>query len=39
MVSSFLIPLLFTVKAGGLMLFLRGQIRSMEKLRRERARG
>ena len=36
MFASFLIPLLFTMKMGGLLLFLRRQIRAMEEMRRAR---
>jgi len=39
MVASFLVPLLFTLKMGGLLVFLRGQIRTLERARRERAEG
>lgn len=39
MVASFLIPLLFTLKMGGLLIGLRSQIRTMEKMRRDRAQG
>lgn len=39
MVASFLIPLLFTLKMGGLLNGLRSQIRTMEKMRRDRAQG
>lgn len=37
MVASFLIPLLFTLKMGGLLVGLRSQIKTMEKLRSDRA--
>lgn len=39
MVASFLVPLLFTLKMGGLLLFLRSQIRTLERARRKRAEG
>ncbi len=39
MVASFLVPLLFTLKMGSLLLFLRGQIRTLERARRKRAEG
>jgi hypothetical protein len=39
MVASFLVPLLFTMKMGGLLVFLRSQIRATERMRREKAEG
>ena len=36
MVASFLVPLLFTLKMGGLLVFLRRQIRAMEEMRKAR---
>ena len=36
MAASFLIPLLFTMKMGGLLIYLRRSIRVMERARIER---
>lgn len=39
MAASFLIPLLFSVKMGALLLGLRSQIKTLEKMRMDRADG
>ena len=36
MISSILLPALFTMKVGGLLLLLRSNIRAMERMRRKR---